>query len=466
MIREKVRSTIRKYAMLQPGDRVLVGVSGGPDSVALIHLLVSLRAEFNLSIHVAHLNHQFRAREAEADAQYVELLAQHLGIPYTIETFDVPGFISAKGLSPEDGARRVRYNFFDKVSGIIGATKIALGHTADDQAETILMRLIRGSGTEGLLGILPVRAKVIHPLIEVTREEVEAYLKEHNLSGKLDTSNLKPIYTRNKIRLKLLPLLTEEYNPNIKAILVRTAEILSQDDDYLKGATRKALDRVIKGRKTGMITLDLNRFRLLHKAIQRRLLREVLILAKGDVLNITVGHIDDILVLMLAEGSARLNLPDGLIVAKEYEELSIYTNPAQSIMRAIGPFKCQLKVPGKTKIAQLDLEVFTEVRERDFKAKIPKEMTTRRAYFDWEKVDFPVYLRNRRSGDRFQPLGMKGRKKIKDFFIDQKIRPSQRGSIPLLVTDQEILWVVGYRISELVKVTDATKRLLTVELKP
>lgn len=467
MLHQKVRSTIRKYDMLQSGDRVLVGVSGGPDSVALLHFLFSLRGEFDLSLHVAHLNHQFRAREAELDARYVELLAQHLGVPCTIETFDIPAFISQKGLSPENGARRVRYNFFDRVSGKIGATKVALGHTADDQTETILMRLIRGSGSEGLMGILPVRDRVIHPLIEVTKEEVKAYLKEHNLSSRLDASNLKPIYLRNKIRLKLLPLLAEEYNPSIRATLLRTAQILGQDNDYFKEATREALRSVLKGREAKKVTLDLNKFRLLHKAIQRRILREAVALVKGDVLNIGMGHIDDILGLIRTKGSARIDLPDGLVVVKEYEELYIYLTSAESVPgggKALAPFKCQLKVPGKTLVPQVSLEVITEAKDLR-RTKIPKEEPTRSAYFDLEKVDLPLYLRNRRRGDKFQPLGMAGTKKIKDFFIDQKIRPGQRESIPLLATDREVLWVVGYRRSELAKVTPATKRLLRVEVR-
>ncbi len=473
-----VKRTIKKYGMLSLGDRVVVGVSGGPDSVALLHILKELAPQLRISLSLAHLNHRFRGKDSDKDAEYVQELALKLGLPIIVESRDVPAFIKEESLSPEDGARRARYDFFNKVVTRLKANKVALGHNADDQAETVLMRLLRGSGREGLGGIPPVRdlevqslpkgslrdkskvqsqkIQIIRPLIETTREEIEKYLKENKIKARLDASNIKPIYLRNRIRLKLLPLLAK-YNPNIKSVLVRTAQVLEEEDRYLERIVSKNLKRIVKKGREG-ITLDIIKFSFLSLSIQRRILRKTLGAIKGNKLDIQLSHIDDVIDLLKARGKVSLDLPGNILVTKEYRKLSLGSKREK---RALS-FNYPLKVPGITKIPEIGLLFRTKVlkeRPRVLKGVLKK------VYFDRQRIKAPLFLRNREAGDRFQPLGMKGSKKLKDFFIDEKIPLKEREKIPLLVRGKEIVWVVGHRISDKAKVTNKTEKVLMIEME-
>ncbi len=450
--------------MLFPEDRVVVGVSGGPDSVALLHILKELAPRLKISLSLAHLNHGFRGKDSDKDAEYVQELALKLGLPIIVESRDVPAFIKKDGLSPEDGARRARYDFFNKVVTRLKANKVALGHNADDQAETVLMRLLRGSGREGLGGIPPVRelkpgsrVEIIRPLIEATREEIERYLKENRIKSRLDASNIEPVYLRNRIRVKLLPLLTK-YNPNIKSILIRTAQILGEEDRYLEGIVDKHLKRIVKKGREGII-LDIIKLSSLSLSIQRRILRETLEVIKGNKLDIQFSHIDDILDLLKARGRTSLDLPGNILVTKEYRRLSLGFKKEKKAPS----FNYPLKVPGITKIPEIGLSFRAKVLNK--RPKALKGGSKKRAYFDYQRTKAPLSLRNREEGDRFQPLGMRGSKKLKDFFIDEKIPLEEREKTPLLLSKKEIIWVVGHRISDKAKVTNKTKKILMVEVK-
>jgi len=464
MLKEKVKQTIKKFGMLSPGNRVVVGVSGGPDSVALLHILKELAPRLKISLSLAHLNHRFRSRDSDRDAEYVQELALELGLPVIVESRDVPAFIKKEGLSPEDGARRARYDFFARAARQIKADTIALGHNADDQAETVLIRLLRGSGREGLGGIPPVRelkpgsrVKIIRPLIEATREEIERYLKENRIKSRLDASNIEPVYLRNRIKLKLLPFLTK-YNPNVKSILVRTAQILGEEDRYLEGIVNKHIKRIMKKKREG-VTLDIVKLSSLSLPIQRRFLRKSLGLMKGNKLDIHLAHIDDILDLLKARGRASLDLPENILVTKEYKKLSLGFKKE----KRAPSFDHPLKVPGITKIPEIGLFFQTKVLKEGSRAL--KKALEKRAYFDYQRIKAPLFLRNREEGDRFQPLGMRGRKKLKDFFIDEKIPLKERERTPLLLSGKEIIWVVGHRISEKAKITNKTEEVLMVEVK-
>src|SRR3989304_8936645 len=238
-ILRKFEQTIKRFNMLQKGDRVIVACSGGPDSVALLHLLNQIKEKYDLKLFVAHINHKLRGQESDEDERFVKRLAQNLRLDSYARSFDVARIARKKKLSLEEAAREVRYEYLNKLALRLRATKISLGHNADDQAETVLMRLIRGTGALGLTGMSIVRGKIIRPLLQIKREEIEEFLKEQNLGSRIDSSNLRQDYLRNRIRLELLPHLKRNYNPKIIDTLNRTASILSAQEDYLEKETLK-----------------------------------------------------------------------------------------------------------------------------------------------------------------------------------------------------------------------------------
>lgn len=320
MILEKVRTTIEKYHLIGKGNKIVVGVSGGPDSVALLYLLARLKKELGVSLHIAHLNHMLR-KDAQRDKEFVEKLSLRLNIPITAGQINVRQ--AAKSGSLEEIARNARLGFFFKVAKDIKAGKIALGHNLDDQAETVLMRILRGAGLCGLSGILPKRKisgyEIIRPLIEVRRKEIAAFLKRNKIKPRIDTSNLKDIYFRNKIRNRLLPLLEKEYNKNIKTVLSNTAESVGYDYDYLNKSATRALKRL------GDVRLNLKQLLRLHPAILKMVLRLRIQRLKGDTRRITFRHIKEIEDLILNRPiNSIVDLPKGISVIKKKAFLFFY----------------------------------------------------------------------------------------------------------------------------------------------
>ena len=319
LIGEKVRKTIGKYNLIARNDKILIGVSGGPDSVALLYLLQALGKELKLSLHIAHLDHGLR-KDSHQDAQFVKKLAEKLKIPSTIARINLKKM--AKKGSREEIARNARFGFLFKVGRKIKATKIALGHNLDDQAETVLMRILRGTGLYGLAGILPKREisgyQIIRPLIEVRREDIEAFLKKKKIRPCIDASNLKDIYFRNKIRNRLLPLLEREYNPNIKAVLSNMAEGIGYDYDYLSRIAKIAQKRL-------SAKINLEKFLRLHPAIQRLVLRLNIARIKGNLRRITFKHLKEIEDLILSRPvNSIVDLPRGVSVIKKKKSISFY----------------------------------------------------------------------------------------------------------------------------------------------
>lgn len=377
--------------MLEPGQPLLVGVSGGPDSVALLDALVQL----GYRPHVAHLNHQLRGAESDADAEFVRQLANKYGLPVTVESQSVP--------PDEDACRQARLAFFERVAARTGTGKILLAHNADDQVETFLLRLLRGAGPTGLSGMQADRqigqVRLLRPLLEVSRGEVLEYLRTRGLTYREDSSNANRRFLRNRIRHELLPLLEREYNPGIRDVLRRTAEILRAEagDDPV--------------------------------AAQRRAIRAWL----GEV---SFEQVEAIRGLAMGD---EVSLPAGVIVYRDYEGLQ----KGSALAPIVGRWPVNLV--GETVIAELGVRfVIGEAGER----------------FDAAALGNELFVRTWQDGDRFQPLGMTGEKKLQDFFVDEKVPRRQRSRVPLLcATDGRIAWVVGYRIAEPFKVTQATKQV-------
>ncbi|MBA7469569.1 tRNA(Ile)-lysidine synthase [subsurface metagenome] len=465
-LQQRVLDFIQENQLVSSQHCLLVAVSGGPDSVCLLHILVKLREELGIRLHVAHLNHQLRGAESEADAHYVSNLAHRLDIPATVEQRDVKAYQAQHHLSSEEAAREVRYTFLAQVAKSIGASRVAVGHTVDDHIETILMHLIRGTGTRGLRGLQPYSLwqssenslTIIRPLLPVSRRETADYCHSHQLMPRIDASNLSLSPLRNRIRHQLLPLL-ESYNPRVTEALLRTARIADDDLAFLDKETTRLWGKIVQ-KQGNTITLDKEGVLELPPALKRYLLRRAIEDLLGNLKDIESRHIEEIMDALTKPAGKRLSLPSGLIFSIEYNRYLISSEPA-----ALSPFpvldsEFPLKIPGETVLPGWHIEATITSREQ-MTAK-DEDFT---AYFDRDKTGDKLLVRPRQPGDRFQPLGMNQPKKLGEFMIDAKIPSVWRQRIPLVCSPQHILWVVGWRIDERVKVTQDTQRVLCLEFK-
>ena len=462
MLFNQFRRTIDRYHLLEKGDRLIVGVSAGVDSMVLLHLLNAYREAFPLSLIVAHVNHGLRPEESEKEADLVQKESERLGFPFEYGQFNVKEFQKLSGFSPQDAARKIRFQFFNDLLKKHHAKKIALGHNADDQVETILLRLIRGSGLQGLKGILPLRdGKVIRPLLEVWREEIESFAIEKGIHFRLDSSNLKHDYLRNRIRLALIPSMEREYQPNFKKILLRTSAILREENDYLEKGAEETYQTIVQESKN-TLSFKFSEYQSLHQTIQWRIIRKMMeiLCAQGMVVEEREGSDVRQIHQRLHQPppSFILELSHGVWIEKRYDRVEL----GRGAVRPFPPFEVELISPGRTMIEELEKEiVIEEVNRAQFRE--DRESLTM-AFMDYENLQFPLRVRNFRPGDRFHPLGMKGTQKLKEFFIDHKVPRFERPKIPLLISGEMIVWIVGYRIDERVKVTEKTKRVLKVKV--
>jgi tRNA(Ile)-lysidine synthase len=464
-VAERVLHFLRAQRLVSPGETLVVAVSGGPDSVCLLHILVGLRKKLGISLHAAHLNHRLRGEEAEADARYVATLVKQLDVPATIDSRDVRAHQAEHRLSPEEAAREVRYAFLAQVARSISTERVAVGHTADDHTETILMHLIRGSGTRGLRGLLsssrwrsPSGASltVIRPLLAVSREETAGYCQQHGLKPRLDSSNLSLSPLRNRIRRQLMPLL-RRYNPQVAEALFRTARIAADDLAFIDQEVAQLWGDIARDMESSVV-LDMARFLALPSALQRSLLRAAIEKCLSNLKDIEARHIEEVMAVLRKPAGKSINLPAGLVFAVEYDRYFIGPDPS-----ALSPFpslegEADLKVPGQTWLPGWEVDAAIIGRE---------EMEAREgnliAYFDRDKAGDKLTLRARRPGDRFQPLGMDQPKRLNQFMIDSKIPCPWRQRVPLVCSPEHILWVVGWRIDERAKVTETTRRVLRLE---
>jgi len=467
----KVSGFIREHQLISAGKPLVVAVSGGPDSVCLFHILLGLQKELGVNLHVAHLNHQLRGAEAAADARYVAGLARRLAIPATIEQRDVKAYQTEHRLSLEEAAREVRYAFLAEVAKAVGTDRVAVGHTLDDHIETILMHLIRGTGSRGLRGLQPkiswqisdASLTIVRPLLSVNREETEGYCRLHKLSPRIDSSNLWLSPLRNRIRHQLLPLL-EGYNPRIAEALLRTAGIAGDDLAFLDGAVAEVWDKIVQRQKKA-ITLDKKGLLELAPALKRHLLRAAIERLIGNIKDIEAHHIEEIMAILNKPAGKRKCLPGGLIFAVEYDRYLLSSDEAglSPLPTLEGEFN--LKIPGATRLPGGQVTATILNREQLAAAEINLTDSDFTACFDFEKTGDRLTVRTRRRGDRFQPLGMGQPKKLGEFMIDAKVPQAWRGHVPLVCSPGHILWVVGYRIDERVKVTDSTRHVLCLKLE-
>lgn len=450
---QKIKETIKKHSMLSGGEDVLVALSGGPDSVFLLHVLNNLKEELKLDLHALYIDHGLRPDETPLEIEFCKKLCETLKLPFITKAVDVKSFAKERAMNRQAAARELRYKSLEETAFEIKANKIALGHTADDQAETLLMRLLRGSGPLGLSGIPSVRGMFIRPLIEIQRQEIDRYLKEEKIDFIVDSSNLRRDYLRNKIRLSLIPMM-KDVNPNIIDTLSRTAAIFREEERHFDIIVAKTLMRLVSRKSDSRIELFLSPVEALDKVILRRVLRRVIDETKG-LRGISFIHVEDIIELVRnGRTGDRLYLPKDIRVIKDYSTLIFTTEP---------PVKLDtytLEVPGEIHLKEAEVLIKASILESK-----ESEIKDTGAFFDAEKLSFPLIVRSRKRGDFFYPLGFGKKKKLQDFFVDEKVPRDERDRVPLIVSGDDIIWITGYRQDDRFKVTDGTKKVLKLEVK-
>ncbi|HNQ21786.1 MAG TPA: tRNA lysidine(34) synthetase TilS [Phycisphaerae bacterium] len=456
--------------LLTETDTVVVGVSGGADSTALLHLLLdlNLRLGWQLKLHAAHLNHRLRGAAAEQDAAFVQAAADHLALPCTIEIRDIAQLAEQQGGGIEEVAREERYAFFERVCTQIGAAVVAVGHHADDNTETILHRILRGTGLRGLRGIhraRPLRPaspiRVIRPLLRFPRRLLLQYLADAGIAFREDETNRSTEAMRNRIRHLVLPLIEEQINPQARDALLRLAEQAGWHEDFLQETVRRILDSLILVHTDQRLILSVPGLARRSRIVQTELVRQFYTAFGLGEQNLSFHHIVSVLDLIADPTSGRqAQLPGGLLVEKRYDQL-ILALPSEE-PREVGAPEIELRVPGQTHLPLHELDLHCAIEPPPpggIPRPVPGTFETE-AYLDFAALQPPLVLRSRRPGDRFWPLGAPGSKKVSDFLIDAKVEPQERERVLLLCDHFGPVWVIGYRIDERAKVTGQTQQVL------
>jgi len=469
---EKVKETINKYSMLSEDDCVLIGLSGGPDSVCLAVILDKVKKDFNLTLHALYVDHGLRPDEIEKEKEFCRELCSKLEINFLSKSVDVKSHVKRKGGNIQEAARELRYAAYENVAAQVRAKKIALGHNADDQAETLLMTLFRGSGRKGLSGIPPVRnlaisgrrseisfnhVLIIRPLIEIERTEIEKFLSQNARAIHesplppfvVDSSNLRSDYFRNWVRLNVINELKKR-NPALIRNISRTVDIIREEDEYLEVVVTKTLMRLISRKSNVTIELFLSPLQGIERPILRRVLRRAVDATEG-LRGISLAHIEDIISLIRTGASGdRIHLPGDIRVIRDYSILKITSvSPVKIDEYEINP-PCDIDI----REAGISVKALFENKSEG------RDENRFSVALDAEAMMFPLKVRHRKNGDFFYPQGFGGRKKLQDYFVDEKISRDERDSIPVIVSGNDIVWIAGYRADERFKVTDKTEKVL------
>ena len=462
---QRVARTIRRHALLARGERALVALSGGPDSVALAHLLLELQAAGELTVvGFAHFNHQLRGPDADDDEAFCRGMASALALPIEVARADVRAAAREVHRSVEDVARELRYAFFEQAADRLAADAIAVGHSLDDQAETFLMRLVRGSGARGLAGILPRAGRVIRPLLDISRADLREYAADRALAFRTDASNTDLSIPRNRVRHELIPYLEREFSPGIRRVLAREAASAREDENRLQQEAIDFTGSIVLRTTGGKIEVDASALRSLPPALGARVARHALsMLAPGRFLGFE--HVDRLLQLTDAVEAEAVDLPGQRAVRRGSV---IVLGPAAPRRRDSGlenSFRFPLSIPGEVTLDNQGWAVSAE-RVDSLGPAGPGPGRAAEVVVAADPLTLPLAIRSRRRGDRFRPLGLGHRKKLQDFLVDRKIPREIRDSLPLVVDGQDrIVWVVGESVAEDFRVTESSRGVIFLKAR-
>ncbi|MBS4534695.1 tRNA lysidine(34) synthetase TilS [Clostridium sp. D2Q-14] len=455
----RVLDTIKIHDLIEEEDNVVIGVSGGPDSMFLFSILYKLKEVLNFNIIVCHINHGVRGIESDEDEKFVKDECKNLNIPYHFIRVNMDEYANENNLTSEEAGRELRYRFFRKTLSDYGKGVIAVAHNKNDQGETLLMRFFRGTGIDGLKGMDYKSNDVIRPILDISRNEIEEYILCNNIPVRIDKTNKMDIYRRNSIRLNLIPMIEENYNPSIIDTLFRTSRIIERDFDFINVYTKDVFKRVVMRIDANKIEIDINELIKEHKAIQYRIIRVAIEKIIGHLKGIEEVHIEVIINLVKNNITGKkVDISNDIEGYTEYNKLILQIKKDNKTCN----FKSKLYLNRINFIPELNMKIDIQLVDKNIKNIKSKDMFIK--YFDYDKIDKDLFIRNRESGDKFKPLGMNGTKKLKDFFIDEKVPRDKRDKTPLIYDEKGIIWVVGYRISEDYKIDSSTKRILKISI--
>ena len=470
LLARRVSTFLDEHKLAGPGGPLVVGVSGGPDSVCLLHLLARLRGRLPVTLHVAHLDHRLRGMESAGDAAYVTALCESLDLRLTLEAVEVETYRKKHRLSLEQAARHCRYSLFAAISKGTQAQAVLLGHTDDDQAETVLMHVLRGSGLAGIRGMEPLarwrgtdrRVMTLgRPLLGTSRRETEAYCAENGLEPRVDSSNRSREHLRNRVRLELLPHL-RRFNPNVDRALLQLGASAGQAEEFLNAETAKHWKGLVR-RSQGGLAIDRRRFLALAPALAVHLLRRALLKLRGDLQGIGAAHIQRMLGVASGPTGKVTRLPGGWTLSAGYDRLFLGPTAQIEASPPILEGELPLFVPGATLVHGWEVRAQVEAYNGASRHSSPRAVAAPlTAVMDGAFATRPLWVRSRRNGDRFRPLGMGSPKKLQDFMVDAKVPRGLRDRVPLLCDSDGILWVVGYRMDERARVGPQSKSVLRI----
>lgn len=445
----------------------MLGVSGGADSVSLFFVMLALYEKYNIEIVVVHVNHGIRGEEAKRDEDFVkELCRQHQVICECVH-LDIKKMARAQKLSEEEMGRIARYDAFSKVSEKYNCNKIAVAHNQNDVSETVLLNLFRGSGLKGLIGMEPVRGNLIRPLLCVERKEIEQFLLERGISYQNDATNFETEYMRNRIRLKVIPYVEDEVNERASWHIAKTAGIIAQVYDFIEQESRKLYEETVQ-EKDAEYWILLEPFRNAHVALKKEVIRKILFAIAKKQKDIEQSHVE--MVLDLAEKGAgkRISLPYEMEAIHQYDKIVLRERKKRGNesngfeLEALVPGK--LVIPGTDKSISFELVTVTDENRKELENLYVNKKNDYTKWFDYDRIRNTILVRNRKTGDYFECNSDGSRKKLKKFFIDNKLPSEKRDGIVLLADGNHIMWIIGYRISEYYKVQNDTKKILKVKV--
>ena len=465
MMENKVLNYIKENKMIKAGETVVVGVSGGADPVCLLHMLAKYKDKLNIKLLAVHIHHGIRGDSADRDATFVENMCKREAVPFFLYKYNVPELSKKKGMSEEEAGRYVRYEAFNKCladNSEDSFGKIAVAHNKDDMAETMLFNLIRGAGIKGLKGITPVRDNIIRPVLCLERREIEEYIEANDLTYIVDETNLTEEYTRNKIRLSILPQIKESINEQVVAHLENAANNLALIDDYMESQCELEKARIVKSKNDGLF-IEAMGLKNLHKAMQGCLVKRCIYDVAGKAKDISSIHINNVLNLFDMNVGKKVNLPYDMIAVKEYDGVYIYISMEDNNSKIREKYAVDIQGIGEYSYDDGKVKAMLIVEEDTYNNCIFEENKCTK-WIQCDIMKFDLQLRTRRQGDYIVVDDKGSRKKIKDFFIDKKIPKDDRDNILLLANGDEIVWIVGYRLNYRYRVRNEHGKLYKLQM--